>query len=253
MDRWGIPLAGLLLFCGLCWYCIEREPDSIAQDLTARTVIALQSAGIEIPPNGLRVDGQSVIVSGPRGSAIVSEDARRRLEAVWGVTEVIVNAREVPGPPPVQAASVTGTVIPASAPVAVPPGVANQLQSEFTRILQGKTVRFVTNSDVLLPDGKRLLDEIAKALSATPVVPVEISAHTDSDGDAQKNLDLSKRRAASVKKYLVSKGIPESRLIDSGFGATKPIGPNDTREAKARNRRVDFHAQGSTEPSPANQ
>jgi outer membrane protein OmpA-like peptidoglycan-associated protein len=250
MDRWGIPLAGLLLFCGLCWYCIEREPDSIARDLTARTVIALQSAGIEIPPNGLRVDGQAVIVSGPRGSAIVSEDARRRLEAVWGVTEVIVNAREVPGPPPVKVQATSLNVTPE---VSVPPGAANHLQAEIARILQGRTIRFVTNGDVLLADGRRLLDEIAKALHATPVVPVEISGHTDSDGDAQKNLDLSRRRAASVKKYLVSKGIPESRLTDSGFGATKPIGPNDTREARARNRRIDFHAQGSIEPSPVSQ
>ena len=70
---------------------------------------------------------------------------------------------------------------------------------------------------------------------------VTIIGHTDSDGDAAQNLDLSKRRAASVRILLTTEfGIDGTRLQTDGSGETKPVGDNNTAEGKAQNRRVEF-------------
>ncbi len=74
-----------------------------------------------------------------------------------------------------------------------------------------------------------------------PDVKIKIVGHTDSDGDAASNLDLSKRRAASVKNELTKNfGIEASRLETDGKGKTEPIAPNDSPSNKAQNRRVEF-------------
>ena len=67
-----------------------------------------------------------------------------------------------------------------------------------------------------------------------------ISGHTDDVGDEAKNLDLSKRRAASVRNYLINKGIDEKRLTSEGYGESKPIADNKTSKGRALNRRVEF-------------
>jgi len=70
---------------------------------------------------------------------------------------------------------------------------------------------------------------------------VTIIGHTDSDGDAAQNLDLSKKRAASVRILLTTEfGIDGTRLQTDGLGETKPVSDNNTAEGKAQNRRVEF-------------
>jgi outer membrane protein OmpA-like peptidoglycan-associated protein len=69
---------------------------------------------------------------------------------------------------------------------------------------------------------------------------LEVGGHTDSDGDAAKNLALSQARADAVKKALVDQGVDAARLTTKGYGATKPIDLNTTPEGKANNRRVEF-------------
>ncbi|HYO21861.1 MAG TPA: OmpA family protein, partial [Flavisolibacter sp.] len=86
-----------------------------------------------------------------------------------------------------------------------------------------------------------VLKEIASVLKENAAVKVKIVGHTDSDGDDAKNLELSKRRAAAVKAALEKEhGIEAGRLQTDGFGETKPVGPNTSKEGKAQNRRVEF-------------
>jgi outer membrane protein OmpA-like peptidoglycan-associated protein len=100
---------------------------------------------------------------------------------------------------------------------------------------------FDVNSDKLKPTSYGTLKEIAAVLSENADVKVKIVGHTDSDGDDAKNLELSKRRAASVITALSKEfGISESRLESDGMGETKPVGDNKTAEGKAQNRRVEF-------------
>jgi len=78
---------------------------------------------------------------------------------------------------------------------------------------------------------------------------IEIQGHTDNKGSAAYNLKLSDRRAASVRKYLVSHGVLSNRLVSRGYGLTRPIVPNDTEQNRALNRRVQFiRTEGGASP-----
>jgi outer membrane protein OmpA-like peptidoglycan-associated protein len=201
----------------------------IEHDIAARTTQALTRASIPIPEGAVKVDGRDVTLTGVRGSAIVSDQTRAMVQGLAGVREPVhLVVTEPPPPPPPPPLSVEG----------------RKLETDLTQFLAGKTIRFDASSDVILPDGKAVLDQIVRILAAAPAVAVDITGHTDFEGDPNFNLNLSKRRAEAVKLYLVSKGIKAERLEAEGFGGTKPIAPNDTPENKARNRRIEFHASG---------
>lgn len=84
------------------------------------------------------------------------------------------------------------------------------------------------------------LRRILNLLNENKIQTIEITGHTDSIGDDDYNLSLSKRRAKAVYDYFKKNGIIESRLISKGLGETKPVKPNDTKENRASNRRVEF-------------
>lgn len=84
------------------------------------------------------------------------------------------------------------------------------------------------------------LDRIIKMLKSHKLMAIEISAHTDSKGKDKYNLDLSDRRAQVVHKYFSKNGIVKSRMISKGYGESKPIESNETKEGRTLNRRVDF-------------
>ena len=85
-----------------------------------------------------------------------------------------------------------------------------------------------------------ILDKIAQVLKKYKKYSVIIEGHTDSTGDENYNIELSKRRAEAVGKYLISKGIDPKRLSYKGYGSRYPIDSNETAEGRARNRRVEF-------------
>jgi outer membrane protein OmpA-like peptidoglycan-associated protein len=102
-------------------------------------------------------------------------------------------------------------------------------------------ILFDTDSDRVKPESAAVIQMIAKALAESSDLNAEIDGHTDATGNAAHNMDLSKRRAAAVKRILVSQfGIDAGRLSTAGFGSSKPIDTNNTPEGKANNRRVEF-------------
>lgn len=119
------------------------------------------------------------------------------------------------------------------------PDIRNKLMTEGKLVSYG--IYFDVNKDVVKPESYRTLKELATILNEVPDVKVKIVGHTDNDGADAANLDLSKRRAASVKAELIkSFGVNGDRLITDGAGETMPIAPNDTPANKALNRRVEF-------------
>ena len=119
------------------------------------------------------------------------------------------------------------------------PDMRNKLLTEGKLVSYG--IYFDVNKDVVKPESYGTLKGIADVLNENKGVRVKIIGHTDSDGAAALNLDLSKRRGASVKNELVkSFGIDASRIESDGLGATAPVAPNDTPVNKALNRRVEF-------------
>lgn len=102
---------------------------------------------------------------------------------------------------------------------------------------------FETNSDKLKVASLVQLDELAIILNRYPEANLTIEGHTDDVGKDDYNMTLSQKRTESVKVYLVSKGVSESRLTAIGFGETKPIADNKTDIGRAKNRRVELKTQ----------
>lgn len=102
-------------------------------------------------------------------------------------------------------------------------------------------IYFDTGSDRIRPESTPTLKEIGQMLSENPDLKITIEGHTDNVGSATANEELSSRRAAAVKAYLVSKhGVDASRLQSAGIGAKKPVTKNDTPEGRQQNRRVEL-------------
>ncbi|WP_332736705.1 OmpA family protein [Flavihumibacter sp.] len=102
-------------------------------------------------------------------------------------------------------------------------------------------VQFVTGSSTLTATARKELDKAARILNEQyPQLKVEIAGHTDNTGKPEKNQILSEKRAASVKAYLVKKGITEDRLSTIGLGQDQPIADNETAAGRTKNRRVEF-------------
>ena len=106
--------------------------------------------------------------------------------------------------------------------------------------LAAKNVFFATGSFKLLPKSYKSLDEVAAIMKTDDLLKIQIDGHTDSQGDAAKNMALSENRAKAVKDYLVSKGVPEASTSSAGYGVTKPIADNKTAAGRAKNRRVEM-------------
>ncbi|HEX5001927.1 MAG TPA: OmpA family protein [Bacteroidia bacterium] len=103
-----------------------------------------------------------------------------------------------------------------------------------------KNVFFDTNEFALKASSNSELDKLVAFLQSNPGVLVEISGHTDSTGDKQKNKILSENRAKTVYQYLINKGIPATSMRFAGYGDSKPVAGNDTEEGRAMNRRTEF-------------
>jgi len=101
-----------------------------------------------------------------------------------------------------------------------------------------RQLQFEFDSDQLTDEDKVVLDEVAGNLTVLGFVGGTIEGHTDSEGEEDYNLDLSKRRAQTVASYLEAKGIARGRIKVVGMGESMPISDNDTEEGRALNRRV---------------
>ena len=102
-------------------------------------------------------------------------------------------------------------------------------------------IYFDFDSAEIKPESKPTLDEIAKLLKDNPSLKLYVIGHTDSVGELEYNMDLSKRRAESVVKELIEKyGIKKERLRAFGVGPLSPVASNNTEEGRAKNRRVEL-------------
>ncbi len=103
-------------------------------------------------------------------------------------------------------------------------------------------VQFKTASDVILPASDELLQQVADVLREHPELKrMQVQGHTDNRGNPNMNLKLSQRRAASVVKWLSTRGgIDAARLDAKGYGLTEPVESNDTEPGRQKNRRVQF-------------
>lgn len=114
--------------------------------------------------------------------------------------------------------------------------ISYDLPTEF--ILQ--ELQFETAKSTIRPSSYASLDIVADFLKRKPAVKIEIAGHTDSEGDDQMNMVLSQERANAVKKYLISKGVPEKQMKAAGYGETRPVADNNSASGKQQNRRTEI-------------
>lgn len=121
---------------------------------------------------------------------------------------------------------------------------AQRAQGELA-VLLAQRIYFDYDRDVLRDDARAVLDAKVPVLLANPSVSLAISGHTDERGTAEYNLALGQRRAAQVKRYLVGKGIAESRLEAQSLGDSQPASQGSDESAYQQNRRAEFEVQGN--------
>jgi outer membrane protein OmpA-like peptidoglycan-associated protein len=101
-------------------------------------------------------------------------------------------------------------------------------------------ILFDLNEATLKNEAKIVIAKLAGILLILPELNLRVEGHTDSTGSADYNQGLSERRAASVRDFLAQQGIGGQRMVAVGYGLTRPVADNSTREGRASNRRVEI-------------
>jgi outer membrane protein OmpA-like peptidoglycan-associated protein len=151
-----------------------------------------------------------------------------------------IQATTTPPPPPPAPAAEPEPVADEAPPVVKEEPKNLDIQNDVIRLKPGIKILFATDSDKLLPESSSILDEVASVMLQNTKLHIRVEGHTDNAGDKNHNQDLSTRRAASVKAYLIAKGTGDDRLESLGCGQGTPIADNATDDGKAQNRRVEF-------------
>lgn len=159
----------------------------------------------------------------------------------------VAKAPPKPKPAPVAAAPKPkpAPAKPKPAPAKKPPAVAAAPKPVAVAPVTKKVFylmggNFAFDSAELTSETRTILDEYVALLKKESFTRVEIVGHTDSIGPEEYNQRLSERRANMVMEYLISKGMRPESLKMIGYGESRPIGANDTREGRQRNRRVEL-------------
>lgn len=117
--------------------------------------------------------------------------------------------------------------------------IANALQRDGRVVISGG-ILFQTDSAKLTPSAVNLVKRFADVMMQNPNLKVAVVGHSDSTGDFNYNIKLSKRRADAIVDLLVKDGVAANRLAGVGVGPLSPVASNDTQEGRAANRRVEL-------------
>ena len=182
--------------------------------------------------------------------------ASRRSVAVLAITCVALSAcKSKPAPPPAPVAAPPGPAAPPPAPPRVNQDSIDRVNrdraaaAERTRLAlavasaratMGQQIYFDFDKDDIRDDQRATLDAKVPILNANPNARIRIGGHCDDRGSDEYNLALGQRRSASAKRYLVSRGIAESRIETVSFGKERPAVQGENEDAWAKNRRDEF-------------
>jgi outer membrane protein OmpA-like peptidoglycan-associated protein len=222
--------------------------------LTLKRQAVRITAGTVFARFRLLFDGQDLMFTTPntaaavRGTELVFLVNRDEtvIHALSGITEV-ANV-DLPLQPILLAFQSTTTVAggnPPSDPVELSQAQVENFHREFNGIntrevfLISQSINFEPDSAVIVPGSDAELEKVAKLLSSRRE-NILIAGHTADVGNTTGQMKLSEERAMSIRDRLITLGVPERRLTTIGYGSSRPVGDNSTREGQAKNRRVEF-------------
>lgn len=119
-----------------------------------------------------------------------------------------------------------------------PPPPPKEIIERYSGIMRGITFEF--DKAIIRSESFKVLDRAVKAMIDYPHLVLRIDGHTSTEGTPQYNMDLSRQRAQAVKQYMVDRGVDGGRIVAKGYGATRPVAPEDTKAGRERNRRIEF-------------
>lgn len=192
-----------------------------------------------------QAQGNSAYVTDTRGEVVRNATYLCWHTGYWTPAAAVAECDPdlVPKPAALTApAAVPPPVKPAPAPVVVPALPPAPVMQKVS--LSAETL-FDFDKSIIKPQGRRGLDELAAKVAAIDLEVIIVSGHTDSIGADAYNQRLSLRRAEAVKRYLVGKGIPATRITAEGKGEKQPVASNRTRDGRAKNRRVEIEVIGN--------
>jgi OOP family OmpA-OmpF porin len=201
-------------------------------------------------PNGYLADSEKdVVKSGyglcwhtgswtPADATVEGCDGKLAKAPVLPVTESKADSASTPAKAPASPA-------PAAAPAAAPaPAAATAAAPTSEKVTFEADALFAFDKAVLQPAGKAKLEDLVSKLQGTDIEVIIATGHTDWTGTDAYNQKLSMRRAAAVKAFLVSKGLPADRIFTEGKGEKQPVASNKTSDGRAQNRRVEVEVVG---------
>ncbi len=170
-------------------------------------------------------EGPMAVVTGEVKTDADRAKREEELAALFGTSAKIDNQLHVKSTPSKSASPKTGPIV-----------------ARIQEAMAGKTIEFEIASATLTPKGMKVLDSLVPIIQSDKETKLEIGGHTDNYGDPKFNQMVSQARAVAVAQYLISKGVDPQRLSSKGYGDTKPIASNKTRDGRQQNRRVTFQS-----------
>ena len=207
-----------------------RVVDQFTVDKQVKAAVWVEQVPQLLPILGLMAKRGSIIIDGR--SLVVTGQVpghREKAEVLQAVAPAIraglrIEDRVVVMPP----------TSPASAAVPLP-----ALQLLLNQVLEKSSIEFEPKSAVISAKGLVALDQIIALLRKAPDTPIEIAGHTDNTGEAEYNMQLSRRRAEAVKQYLTSHGLTNP-LTTIGYGSTRPLSRGKQQSGLQRNERIEL-------------
>jgi OOP family OmpA-OmpF porin len=206
---------------------------------SANAAEILPAFGTDAPGASLVADGDTISLRG----AVPSEDVKTKLvadaNAAAGENVTVIDDLTLVARAGNPAAAGTAPSAATAAPAAASPEPSGPAAT-IERAVGGKCNQFDSGSAELTRDCERALDQVARALRASPATRLIVEGHTDNIGAREVNRRISERRAKAVKAYLLSKGVDSHHAIAIGYGDSRPIADNATPEGRKKNRRIEF-------------
>jgi OOP family OmpA-OmpF porin len=120
------------------------------------------------------------------------------------------------------------------------PPAADDCQDAFDAVMQRNVINFASGRAEIDEESIATLDKLAVVARRCTGFAILVEGHTDSEGELQRNIRLSERRAEAVVQHLAGAGVPTERMSTRGFGPTRPVASNDDETGRAANRRIEF-------------
>jgi OmpA-OmpF porin, OOP family len=255
----------------------QMQPGEGAPKGWSGTAVASLNALARLQTGSVELKDAALVVSGLAGDAAAAEAARAALRAALPPSIRFsdqIKAKEPPSPPPPAPEPIAPSasapskgaeamplgrpetvgalpekvdqstaqpLIPAASQVASAADLrAKACEDSLTGLVMAGQIAFEFASAELGRTSFATLDKLAEAAKACPGMRIEVGGHASIEGSAEGNQHLSIRRAQSVVAYLVNAGVDSTQLLPVGYGATRPVAPNDTGENMAKNRRIEF-------------